>query len=363
MDEAYDALPVSVLVFGRLGAGYALEHANPEAERAFSAKSADMEGKSPAELAGTLGESIAAGLAAFSAAMAASPGTPAAADFEGSRESGGRERCHLVKARALPGGGRDRFSACLIDISDRKTMERTLRYSLAQAQASNRELEEFAYAASHDLKEPLRVVSSFLGLIGRKYGEALEGKGKEWIARTDEAAARMAAMIDGLLELSRASAVVSPMATFPADRALGRALDSLRVLVAERGASVERGPLPEIYGDEAQIARLFQNLLENAVKYARPGEAPRIRVRSEAGARCARVIFSDSGIGIPEQMREKVFEPFRRLHSREEYPGTGLGLATCRKIAEKNCASIKAEGNAEGGSDFVVEFPLSKFSR
>jgi PAS domain S-box-containing protein len=222
---------------------------------------------------------------------------------------------------------------------------------------SNKELEQFAYVASHDLREPLRMVTSFSQLLQQKYQGRLDADADEFIGYIVDGAARMDALIQDLLEYSRVSSRAKPFG--PTD--MGVVMDHVRqnvaVLIRENGAEVTSGPLPVIIADQSQMVQVMQNLVANAIIY-RTDEPPRIRV--EAREKGQEWIFSvhDNGIGIDPAYFDKIFELFQRLHSREQYPGTGIGLAICRRIVERHGGRIWVESEQGKGSTFFFSIPL-----
>jgi PAS domain S-box-containing protein len=236
-----------------------------------------------------------------------------------------------------------------IDVTERKRAEEALR-------RANEELEQFAFAASHDLKEPLRMVSMYLQLIHRRYAQVLDDDGKQFMEFARDGAHRMQQLIDSLLEYSHLSAVhPGSIAPISSDRVLENTLTDLRPALAESGARITRDPLPEVLADEIHLAQIFQNLLANAMKY-RSASPPEIHVSARPGS--GEWIFSvrDNGVGIEPEHHRKIFRIFQRLHGRD-YPGTGVGLATCRRIVEKYGGRIWVESKPGQGSTFFFTLP------
>jgi light-regulated signal transduction histidine kinase (bacteriophytochrome) len=236
--------------------------------------------------------------------------------------------------------------------------ERDISAKATELARSNQELSQFAYIASHDLQEPLRMVGSYLGLIARRYQGRLDAEADEFIAYAVDGAARMKRLINDLLGYSRVSN--RPLAQEPVD--IGRVVQSVtRVLVGRigaAGAEVTVAPLPAVDADPAQMEQLFLNLLDNAVKY-RGTAAPRIRVSAERRGRFFEFAVADNGIGVDPEFKEKVFDIFTRLNGREKYDGTGIGLASCRKIVERHGGSIWVEPAPGGGSVFRFTLPAA----
>lgn len=262
--------------------------------------------------------------------------------------------------RTSQGGAFAGFIGSCIDISDRKDAEDSLRRTADRLARANAELERFAWAASHDLQEPLRIVATYCDLVGQRCGEQLGPDGSFYIARAAEAAARMQRRIQDLLAYARAGAVDTPFRRVDARKACQEAIDNLQAAITETGAEVTVGPLPDVTGDPAQIVQVFQNLVGNAVKFRRDGEAPRIAIA--AAPRGPDVEFSvrDHGIGIEERHLDQVFQIFKRLHAADRYPGTGVGLALCKKIVERHGGTIRCESGSGAGTTFSFTLPAAK---
>lgn len=242
------------------------------------------------------------------------------------------------------------------EMEQRRRSEAALREAGERLTASNRELQEFAYVVSHDLQEPLRMVSSYLKLIARRYQGRLDQDADEFIAFAVDGAERMAAMIDGLLQYSRVQSRGEPFAAVDLEQVLADVLDNLRLQIEESGARVEHTRLPAVAADRQQMTRLLQNLIGNAIKFH--GEAPphvRVDARLHEGAWTLSV--QDNGIGIEPRDAERVFGMFQRLHSRGKYPGTGIGLAVCKRIVERHGGRIWMESTPGGGSTFSFTLP------
>ncbi|MFJ8200937.1 ATP-binding protein [Streptomyces sp. NPDC096152] len=226
---------------------------------------------------------------------------------------------------------------------------------------SNAELEQFAYVASHDLQEPLRKVASFCQLLEKRYGDSLDERGQQYIDFAVDGAKRMQVLINDLLTFSRVGRVNDSRLPVELDDAFARALANLAASVEESGARVERPErLPGIVGDPMLLAMLWQNLVGNAVKFRRPDLAPHIRVTCETDPDQPdmwRLCVADNGIGIPEEFAEKVFVIFQRLHSRDAYGGTGIGLALCKKIVEYHGGRIWIDTAHTGGTRICFTLP------
>ncbi|MGW7268503.1 sensor histidine kinase [Streptomyces sp. NPDC054842] len=227
---------------------------------------------------------------------------------------------------------------------------------------SNAELEQFAYVASHDLQEPLRKVASFCQLLEKRYGDQLDDRAKQYIDFAVDGAKRMQVLINDLLTFSRVGRVGEEHAAVALDDVLDRALANLSVSLEETGARVVReGPLPTVTGDPTTLTMLWQNLLGNAVKFRHPERTPEVVVSCEAEEDDRwRLCVRDNGIGIEPEFREKVFVIFQRLHGRDEYDGTGIGLALCRKIVEHHGGGISLDGTAGEGTRVCFTLPATQ---
>jgi light-regulated signal transduction histidine kinase (bacteriophytochrome) len=244
-----------------------------------------------------------------------------------------------------------------LQISERQHAERELAERSQELTRSNTELEQLAYVASHDLQEPLRMVASYLQLLEKKYQGQLDADAHEYIEFAVDGAKRMQSLINDLLTYSRVGAAASPRRPTDCTAVVDAVLRSLRVAIEESGAHVEHGQLPVVMGAEEQLVQLFQNLIANAIKF-RSGPQPRIVVSAEAENGCWRFAVQDNGIGIAQEYFDRIFVMFQRLHSRSAYPGTGIGLAICKKIVERHGGRIWVE--SEPGQGTVFKFTLQR---
>ncbi|NUB91420.1 PAS domain S-box protein [Haloterrigena sp. SYSU A121-1] len=239
----------------------------------------------------------------------------------------------------------------LVDITERKEYQR-------QLEKTNERLERFAYAASHDLQEPLRMVSSYLQLIEHRYSDDLDEEGREFLEFAVDGAERMREMIDGLLEYSRVQTQANPFEPVELDDVLADVREDLRVKIEEHDAAIVAEDLPRIEGDPSQIRQVLQNLLDNAIEYSGEGP-PRIRVAAERdGAECV-VAVRDNGIGIDPDEADRIFDVFERLHSRDEHSGTGIGLALCERVVERHGGEIWVESEPGDGTTFSFTLPVA----
>jgi light-regulated signal transduction histidine kinase (bacteriophytochrome) len=246
------------------------------------------------------------------------------------------------------------------DVSARRAVKDALEERASDLERSNAELEQFAYIASHDLSEPLRMVTSYLQLLSRRYSGRLDTDADEFIRFAVDGAARMRALIDDLLAYSR----VGREHRDPERVEVGELVDRVtETLVAGRDgleAHIRHGELPAVHGDPQQLGQLFQNLLGNALKFIPGDRAPEIEVSAEPASPDSWVFtVADNGIGFDAAHAERIFRMFQRLHNRDEYPGTGVGLAIARKVVEGHGGRIWAEPRPEGGAAFRFELPGS----
>lgn len=242
------------------------------------------------------------------------------------------------------------------DITERKRVQQHLAETMENLRVSNRDLEQFAYIASHDLQEPLRMVANYLQLIERRYKDRLDQDGLDFIGYAVDGAVRMQQLIDSLLEYSRLQTRKKPFETVALDVVLSRVLRDLEGRIFESGAKVISGPLPEVYGDPVQLGLVFQNFISNALKF-RGVNPPEIHLAATELADCWKITVRDNGIGIDPEHHQRIFKIFQRLHSRAEYPGTGIGLAICRRIIERHGGETGVESETGEGSTFWFTLP------
>ena len=243
-------------------------------------------------------------------------------------------------------------TAAIRDITGRKTAEALLLQKLDELSRSNEELAQFAYVASHDLQEPLRMVASYTQLLSRRYKGKLDSDADEFIAFAVDGAGRMQRLIQDLLLYSRVGTKGRDLLATSSEDALQQALMNLRNAIEESGAQVTHDPLPAVLADEMQLVQLFQNLVGNAIKYQSPG-IPRVHIAAARdGDKTWSFSVKDNGLGIDSQYFKKIFGMFQRLHKREEFAGTGIGLAICKKIVERHGGSISVESEPGQGSTF-----------
>lgn len=241
-----------------------------------------------------------------------------------------------------------------------------------QVERSNRELQDFAYIASHDLQEPLRKVHAFADRLGAKYAEQLDGTAQDYISRMQNAASRMQSLIQDLLEFSRVTTKARPFEPVDLNQVAREVINDLETRIEESGARIDLGVLPTVEADATQIRQVLQNLIANALKFRRPDVGPVVEVRAEPVEEAApatpwdtnrgayRIYVQDNGIGFEPKHAERIFGMFQRLHGHSEYEGTGVGLAICRKIVERHGGEIRAEGRPGQGATFVMTLPVTQ---
>jgi PAS domain S-box-containing protein len=252
-------------------------------------------------------------------------------------------------------------TAAVRDITVRKQADAHLLNKVEELKRSNEELGQFAYIASHDLQEPLRMVASYTQLLSRRYKGKLDSDADEFIAFAVDGASRMQRLIQDLLAYSRVGTKGRDLLDISSEKALLSALINLRGAIEESGAQVTHDPLPAVLADEMQLVQLFQNLVGNAIKYQSSG-VPRVHITAaKIGAKKWTFSVKDNGLGIDPQYFEKIFGMFQRLHKREEFAGTGIGLAICKKIVERHGGSISVESQPGQGSTF--RFALAESER
>ena len=282
-------------------------------------------------------------------------------------------RCFESHAAALPpdpDGHRGGLVGVSVDVTEREEALTERKRVAEQLRRRNAELEEFAYVASHDLQEPLRTITSFIQLLQRRNPDAFaSGDQAEYMAFITDAATRMRALISDLLAYSRIGRVEDDAARLDLDQVLDDVRADLAARIAETGAEiVARGDLPELEARPGQLALVLRNLVSNAVKFQKPGSAPRVTVSAERVARVEaasgegagpgwRVSVADNGIGIAPEHLSRVFAVFKRLHTRDQYEGTGIGLAACKKVVENRGGRIWAESTPGVGTTFLVDWP------
>jgi light-regulated signal transduction histidine kinase (bacteriophytochrome) len=243
---------------------------------------------------------------------------------------------------------------------ERRVAERTaeLAERAKDLARSNAELQQFAYVASHDLQEPLRMVASFTQLLAKRYNDKLDDDARDFIKYAVDGATRMQTLISDLLTYSRVGSKENSFAPTDSGAVLDRVLEVLKFAIEESRAVISHDPLPVVMADPQQLGQLFQNLLTNAIKF-RGAVSPRVKISAERSGADWKISVVDHGIGISQEHAERIFVIFQRLHTKTEYPGTGIGLAICKKIVERQGGRIWVERSPGGGSTFCFTIPAA----
>lgn len=254
----------------------------------------------------------------------------------------------------------DRITGAVVtfrDVTGRRRAEEERERLIAELARSNKELEQFAYVASHDLQEPLRMVASYVQLISQDYGAKLDPQGKRYMDFAVDGALRMQKLIEGLLAYSRIGRRSASFLSVDTNLVFSQVVSNLAVVIEETRAVVDKGDLPTVSGDETQLIQLFQNLIGNALKFKRSDAAPVVAVAAKRTA--SEWVFSvkDNGIGIEPEYHDRIFLIFQRLHTRQKYPGTGIGLALCKRIVERHHGRIWVESVPGEGTTFFFTMP------
>lgn len=259
--------------------------------------------------------------------------------------------------RALAAGVEEMRLRLVTELAATDEARRRLDEQAVELRRSNAELEQFAYVASHDLQEPLRKVASFCQLLQRRYAGKLDERADQYIAIAVDGATRMQELINDLLAFSRVGRVPLDRTEVDLEEVLATVVDTLSLAVEESGAQITHDPLPRVFGDKSLLVLLMQNLLSNAVKFRDPQRRPEIHVAATQEDGLWRFGVTDNGIGIEPEYTERVFAIFQRLHTRDAYPGNGIGLALCRKIVEFHGGGIALDPEYRSGARFVFTLP------
>lgn len=244
------------------------------------------------------------------------------------------------------------------DVTRRKKIEQEREKAILALQRSNEDLKQFAYVASHDLQEPLRMVASYTQLLAERYDRQLDEKGHKFIHYAVDGASRMQALIRDLLAFSRVETHAQAFKEVDAHSMLGVAISNLKAMIDETGALVTTDDLPHVKADPSQLTQVFQNLINNGIKFREKSSPPIVHISSYRQNKCWCFSVKDNGIGIAPKYKEKIFIVFRRLHTREEYPGTGIGLALCKRIIDRHGGEIWFESTPGQGATFYFTVPL-----
>jgi light-regulated signal transduction histidine kinase (bacteriophytochrome) len=243
----------------------------------------------------------------------------------------------------------------------RDELELRVRERTAELALRNKELQDFAFVASHDLNEPLRKIQAFGNMVTKRLADFKDEASKDYLKRMQTAAARMQNLLNSLLSYSRVTTKAEPMKKTDLKRSVKEALSNLEILIREKNANIEIGDLPTIKADMVQMTQLFQNLIGNALKFHRDGEAPHVKIHAEQVGDGYEIYVEDNGIGFEAKYLDKIFQPFQRLHGRSgQYEGVGMGLAICKKVVERHGGKITARSQVNKGSTFIVTLPANR---
>ena len=260
-------------------------------------------------------------------------------------------------ARLINYEGNPAASVVIRDITERKNAEAKLRQTMQDLARSNSELEQFAYVASHDLQEPLRMVTSFVQLLARRLEGKLDAEASEYMAYVVDGASRMQMLISDLLTFSRVGTRGNPFELTDCKVALDSALINLQLAIEDQDVAITNDPLPTVVADGMQLVHVFQNLISNAIKF-HGEDRPRIHISAKREGNEWVFSVRDNGIGVDPQFHERIFLIFQRLHNRAEYAGTGIGLALCKRIVERHGGRIWIQSEQGKGSTFNFTIPV-----
>lgn len=244
------------------------------------------------------------------------------------------------------------------EITQRKLAEEQLRVYAERLESSNRELQDFASIAAHDLQEPLRKIETFGDRLTKRFKNELAEDGRDYIDRMLTSAKRMRRLIDDLLTYSRVTTKAKPFEKTDLKQIVNDVLSDLEVRIEQTGAKIEVGELPEIEADPSQMHQLILNLVANAIKFHKKDVAPTVKIEANTQHNQCILTVSDNGIGFEEKYLDRIFTIFQRLHGKHEYEGTGVGLAVCRRIVERHGGNLTAKSSPDHGAKFIVTLPL-----
>lgn len=272
----------------------------------------------------------------------------------------GDYRWHQLSGKTTNERGNMRLIGELSDLHERKETEELREQMIERLSRSNEELERFAFVASHDMQEPLRQITSFSFLALEEVNEQGEQQAalKQYLDIIGQSSQHMQNIIIDLLDYAKVDTDDEALSLLDCDEALDRAIETITKRIEECGAAIEREPLPQVYAHSLRLTRVFQNIIGNGIKYVHPDTSPSVKITCRTEGEFNVVSIQDNGIGIDEKFRSSIFEPFKRLHTRREYNGTGIGLSICKRIIESFGGSISVDAAPEQGSVFLIKLPV-----
>ena len=278
------------------------------------------------------------------------------------RRDGSLAHMQVLKAPVTDAGGKVvGIQVIFWDVTEKKVAEDHLKQTLDDLARSNRDLEQFAYVASHDLQEPLRMIASYTKLLSKRFEENVDGEAAEFVHYAVEGAVRMQQLINDLLAYSRLGSRGHPFEEIAMEQVVRDTLANLQISIDENCALITNDPLPKVHGDRVQLTQLLQNLLSNSIKF-KSDQSPKIHVSAVEKDRHWIFSVRDNGIGLDPQYADRIFVIFQRLHTRDKYPGTGIGLAICKKIVERHGGEIWVESKPGKGATFYFSLPVIRQS-
>ena len=355
--QVFESTPNGLLVINGTGT---IEMANTQAEMIFGYERGELQGVSIETLVPEKNRGRHSGDRQNYAKMPEKRAMGAGRDLFGQRKDGSEVALEIGLNPVKSEAGSD-IIASVVDVSLRKRIEHQIKTKADALQRYNEELQQFTFIASHDLREPLRKILAFSNLLtSGRYG-SFDTKGADFITYISDAANRMQELLDSLLSYSRVTSKARPFAPVDLNNVIDSVLDDLQLSITESTAKIERDTLGIVDADQVQMRQLFQNIFSNSIKYARTGIAPHISVTGKPVANeCYCITVTDNGIGFEQQYAEQIFEVFKRLHGRGEYPGTGMGLAIVRKIVDRHNGHITAHATPGAGASFEIVLPLTQ---
>lgn len=350
--RAVESSPSGILMADEAGK---ILRANAQAERLFGYKDDEMVGQSSEMLVPDRFRQLYREQRGVYYPAPVEPGLGQRRDLYGLRKDGSEFPAEIGLSPIQPSTGMQTLIV-VVDITARKEAERKAKEYTEELKRSNAELEQFAYIASHDLQEPLRMVASYTELLAERYRGKLDEKADKYIGYVVEGARHMQRLIDDLLAYAQISSQAKPLQPTDSGAVLASVVTNLRETIKNNHADITYEKLPIVSADQGQLGQVFQNLIGNAVKF-HDGKPPRIEVRAEAVGEMWQFSVADNGIGIAEENRGRIFQMFQRLNTREEFDGTGIGLTIVKRIVERHGGKIWFDSVVDQGTTFHFTMP------